>query len=199
MSSVFDRIRNGVAPARERPRVVGVADEESDAVLDALSADTRRALFRALFERPATASELADDLDTSVQNAHYHLSTLCEADLVEAAGHRYSEKGNEMTVYAPACDPLVFVGEHERRRPVREAVVDAVGGVGVIALGAIAVAWGLDRLAGADAGAAAEVGSAGVGAESAAGGLLAGAAPALVFVAACLVLAVAVAVVVRRG
>ncbi|MFC7096299.1 ArsR/SmtB family transcription factor [Halobaculum marinum] len=194
MSSVFERLAGTVA-SNERPRVIDVDDTESDEVLDALAAETRRGLLRSTFDRPGTASALAERVDTSVQNAHYHLKTLEEAGLVEPAGVSYSEKGNEMTVYAPACDPLVFVGDAERRRPVREAVLDAVGGVGLVSLGGLAVAWGLETLDGGGVERAVAVGSAGVG--DGAVGSPVGIDVAAVFVVGCVVVAIVVAVLSR--
>ncbi len=147
MSGLIDRIQDRTATSDERLRVLDVEGEETDDVLDALATDTRRAVYRALFERPRTASEIADAVDTSVQNVHYHVSNLEAAGLVEPVDTRYSEKGNEMTVYGPASDPLVIVGNEEVRPRVQRTLTDVVGGIGLLGVGALLVQWGAERVA----------------------------------------------------
>ena len=148
MSGLIDRIQERTARPDERPRVLDVAGAESDEVLDALAPDTRRALYRTLFAQPGTPSEIARRVDTSVQNVHYHLESLEEADLIESIGTRYSEKGNEMTVYGPASDPLVFVGDREKRPHVQRSLSDVLAGLGVLGVASLLVQWGAERLAG---------------------------------------------------
>jgi len=194
MSGLIDRIQSR-ADARERPRVLGVDEGEADEVLDALASDTARRLYRGLFEEPATPSEIAARADTSIQNVNYHLGNLQEADLVEAVDTVYSEKGNEMTVYAPASDPLVFVGNRGIEPRVRSSITDVVGGVGLLAVASLCVQWGAERLAGGPGG----VGV--VGPASADGGVPMGSAtwalfevvePGVAFFFACLLIAATV-------
>ena len=87
--------------------------DESDGVVGALQSDVARRLLGALYEEPAVASEVADRIGTSLQNAQYHLGRLRDADLVRVAGTWYSEKGAEMDVYEPAGRPLVLVAGAE--------------------------------------------------------------------------------------
>jgi DNA-binding transcriptional ArsR family regulator len=146
MSGLIDRIQDRTARTDERPRVLDVDEEEADTVIDALSSDTRRAVLGSLFDEPGTASDVADRLDASVQNVHYHLSTLTDAGLVEGVATRYSEKGNEMTVYGPANDPIVFVGNRDIGPRVRRSLADVVAGLGVLSLSSVLVQWGAKRL-----------------------------------------------------
>ncbi|MDG5778460.1 helix-turn-helix domain-containing protein [Haloarculaceae archaeon H-GB2-1] len=146
MSGLIDRLQNRTGTADERARVLAMSDADADEVLDALASETRRETVRTLFDRPGTPSEIADRLDTSVQNVHYHLSTLQDVGLVEPVETVYSEKGNEMTVYGPANDPLVFVGDDERTPRVRQSLSEVVGGLGVLALASLFVQWGAERL-----------------------------------------------------
>jgi DNA-binding transcriptional ArsR family regulator len=147
MGSLIERVQGDVADSEERPLVLDVVGEETDVVLDALSADTRRRVYRALFERPDTASGLADRLDESVQTVHYHVSTLEEAALVERIDTRYSTKGNEMAVYGPASDPIVLVGNEEFAPAVERSMTRIVGGVGLLAAASLLVQVGVERLA----------------------------------------------------
>jgi DNA-binding transcriptional ArsR family regulator len=93
----------------KEPRVVGLDSDEADDLLAAISSETAREALSTLHDEPAPASDVADRIDTSIQNAQYHLDRLETAGLIEAAGTAYSEKGREMTVYAPASRPLVIV------------------------------------------------------------------------------------------
>lgn len=122
------------------PRVVGVDSEDADELIAALSSETARKTLTALHEEPATTSELADSVDTSLQNVQYHLKKLKEADLVEVVDTVYSEKGREMNVYAPADEPLVlFAGGSTDTSGVKTALKRLLGGYGILGLGALAV------------------------------------------------------------
>jgi DNA-binding transcriptional ArsR family regulator len=152
MSSLIERIQERTGTADESPRVLGVAENETDDVLDALASDTGRSLFRTLYDEPGTPSEIADRCDTSVQNVHYHVSNLEDAELIEPVETVYSSKGNEMTVYGPASDPIVLVGDHEMEPRIQQSLTDVVAGLGLIGLASLFVQWGAEKLATATAG-----------------------------------------------
>lgn len=121
-------------------RVRGVDDERTDAVFAALGSATARELLAALHDDPGTASELADSVDTSVQNALHHLENLRDADLVRVADTRYSEKGAEMKVYGPASSPtVVFVGTEERKRGLLARLGRLVGALAALAAASLLV------------------------------------------------------------
>lgn len=106
-------------------QIVSLDDADSDAVFTVLSSDAARSVLRELYQGPATQSELADRVDTSIQNVSYHLGNLVEADLVDVVDQWYSEKGREMDVYAPSGSPLVLVvggDEDTAPRPDRGSI-----------------------------------------------------------------------------
>jgi len=80
-------------------RVVRFGSEAFTDVLDAVGSDTARGILVSVSQQPLTASEIADRVDTSVQNASYHLDRLTDAGLVEVCDTVYSEKGCEMKLY----------------------------------------------------------------------------------------------------
>lgn len=90
----------------ERTNII-VDDEQPSDVLQTVSSDTAQQILATLGGEPATTSDIAEAIDTSIQNAKYHLDRLCEADLVEAVDTWYSRKGAEMTVYALSVEQLV--------------------------------------------------------------------------------------------
>jgi DNA-binding transcriptional ArsR family regulator len=97
-------------------RVLPLDDDEAARLIDCLSTDTTRATLAALQRDPATASELAEAVDTSLQNVRHHLGSLREVGLVRVVGTRYSVKGREMKVYGTTEDSLVVcVGEGSER------------------------------------------------------------------------------------
>jgi len=152
MSSLIEKIQERTGTADESPRVLGVADNETDDVLDALASDTSRSLFRTLYDEPGTPSEIADRCDTSVQNVHYHVSNLEDAELIEPVETVYSSKGNEMTVYGPASDPIVLVGDHDMEPRIQQSLANVVAGVGLIGFASLLVQWGAEKLANSTAG-----------------------------------------------
>jgi DNA-binding transcriptional ArsR family regulator len=122
------------------PRVVGIEGDDADELLSVLSSETAREIVAALHDDPAPPSELADRVDSSLQNVQYHLSRLDDAGVVKVAGTAYSEKGREMDVYAPADDPLVIVAaEDEQTSGLRAMLSRLLGGVGALLLGSAAV------------------------------------------------------------
>ncbi|PSQ39756.1 ArsR family transcriptional regulator [Halobacteriales archaeon SW_5_70_135] len=150
---------NGEADPREPapgdPRALYLDSEDTGELIASLSSETARSILVALHDRPATASELAESVDTTVQNVRHHLDNLREADLVRTAETRYSSKGREMDVYAPVDRPLVVVVGKGEDDPLAddgtetetgtEGFVDAlsrfVGAVVGLAAVSLAVQW----------------------------------------------------------
>ncbi|MFC6786962.1 ArsR/SmtB family transcription factor [Halobaculum halobium] len=127
------------------PRVIGVDGDDADDVLAALSSDTARAILSALHDSPGPASDVADRVDTSLQNTQYHLKRLREAGVVEVVDTSYSQKGREMDVYAPADGPLVLVaGPESEASGIRATLSRLLGGIGAVGLGAVVVETALD-------------------------------------------------------
>ncbi|MFC5136344.1 MULTISPECIES: ArsR/SmtB family transcription factor [Haloferacaceae] len=127
-------------PDDREPRVVGVDDEEAEELLAALGSETARNVLSTLHEEPATTSELADELDTSLQNVQYHLSNLTDAAVVDVIDTTYSEKGREMNVYAPSDEPLVlFAGSEEQSSGIKTALTRLLGGYVLLGLAAFVV------------------------------------------------------------
>ena len=128
------------AAEESAPRVIGIDGEDADDLLAAIASGTARQLLTTLHNQPAAPSELADRVDTSLQNVQYHLGKLESAGMIEVIDTVYSEKGREMKVYAPADRPLVVVaGGQEETQSLRSAVSRLLGAVGVLALVAVLV------------------------------------------------------------
>lgn len=127
-------------PPETEPRVVGVDDEDADRLLSALSSGTARSVYAALHDQPMTPSEVAESVDTSLQNAQYHIGKLDDADLIEVHDTRYSAKGREMKVYAPSDAPVVlFAGPSNESASVKSVLTNLLGGVGVLGLASLLV------------------------------------------------------------
>jgi DNA-binding transcriptional ArsR family regulator len=121
-------------------QVVSIQEDAADEVFEALSSRTAREILAALYEDPDTASSVADRVDTSLQNASYHIEKLVDADLVEVADTWYSEQGREMKVYAPASDSLVvFASDEATSHSLRERLLRLLGAVGVLGIASVAV------------------------------------------------------------
>jgi DNA-binding transcriptional ArsR family regulator len=150
MSRLFPSLPDATPDDRE-PRVVGVDDEDADDLIAALSSETARRILTCLHDEPATKSEIAAEVDTSLQNVQYHLAKLDGADLVDVVDTTYSEKGREMDVYAAADEPLVlFAGGSEESAGIKSALTRLLGGYALIGLAAV-VAQRVLAVAGATA------------------------------------------------
>ncbi|WP_435073207.1 ArsR/SmtB family transcription factor [Halorubrum sp. HHNYT27] len=137
MSRLFPSLPDATPDDRE-PRIVGVDDEDADDLIAALSSETARNILTCLHDEPATKSEIAAEVDTSLQNVQYHLAKLDGADLVDVVDTTYSEKGREMDVYAAADEPLVlFAGGSEESAGIKSALARLLGGYALIGLAAL--------------------------------------------------------------
>ncbi|MFB6146796.1 MAG: ArsR/SmtB family transcription factor [Halobacteriaceae archaeon] len=122
-------LRSSVEVGEREPRVVDLGGEDAEDVFAALGPGTARALLAAVHEEPRTASDLADELDTSVQNVRYHVEKLQTAGLVEVVDTWYSSRGAEMDVYGPACGPVVVAPPAASTAGLRSALSEALAGV----------------------------------------------------------------------
>jgi len=83
---------------------IELGEESFRAVFEALASETARDIVERLAADPATASEVAADLGSSIQNVEYHLDRLREAGVIVEADVWYSTRGKEMSVYAPRVE-----------------------------------------------------------------------------------------------
>lgn len=121
--------------AEEGPDVIALDDEAADDVFSALTSQTTRRILVALYETPRTASDIADAVDTSLQNVNYHIHKLEEADLIEVVETTYSNQGKEMKIYAPTNQALVLFASDDIDHPsLLDALKRLLGVVGIFAL-----------------------------------------------------------------
>lgn len=114
--------------------------EEGERTFDVLSSNTTREVMFSLYESPKTPTELAGEFETSLQNVHYHLGKLKTVALIEVADTGYSEKGNEIEVFAPSQEGVVFYfGAESYISRIKNALSRFVGSVLVLLAGAIVV------------------------------------------------------------
>ena len=133
-------------PAREGPpRIVDLADEDADAVFGALSSSTAREIYTVLDENPGTPSDIAEAIDSSIQNVRYHLEKLEGAGLVEVVDTWYSSRGNEMSVYATSDGPLIVTSDETRANQLKTALSRFLGGIAALAGGSLLLQYGLGR------------------------------------------------------
>ena len=129
------------------PRIVDLEGEDADAVFSALSSTTARRIYARLDAKPGTPSDVADAIDSSIQNVRYHLENLEGAGLVEVVDTWYSSRGNEMSVYATTDGPLIVTSDESTASRLREALSRFVGGITALAAGSVVVQYGLTRWA----------------------------------------------------
>lgn len=114
---------------------MAIDDEAADEIFSALSSATARSILTALYDQPLTASEIAEEVDTSLQNVNYHLNNLREGGLIEIVETWYSDQGKEMKVYAPTNQGLLlFAGDDLEQSSLLDAIKRLVGFVGLFAL-----------------------------------------------------------------
>ncbi|WP_066414635.1 ArsR/SmtB family transcription factor [Halorubrum aethiopicum] len=136
MSSLFPTDPDASVDRSEEAELLCIDDGRTAEILASLSSERSRAVFRHVNEEPRTATDLARELDTSVQGVTYHLDNLRDAGLIDILDTCYSEKGREMDVYGPSEQPyLVFLGTSSDEPGLRAAFkrfAHAVGPVGIL-------------------------------------------------------------------
>jgi len=90
------------------PDPVRISFRHAGPLFDALASETARAVLTTLVEEPKPASDVAETVGTSTQNSIYHINNLQDAGLLTVVDTWYSEKGNEMDVYAARYDSFVL-------------------------------------------------------------------------------------------
>lgn len=145
MSSIFPLRQTVSNDEQGGPRLVDLDEETADEVFEALSARTTRQIFLSLHEQPQTASDLAEETDTSVQNVQYHLKKLQDVELIEDVDTWYSERGSEMNVYAPRDESLVLFAGRDKQRSFR-SLFNKIGGIAsVLVPGSLLAGWVASR------------------------------------------------------
>ena len=135
MARLFPRSREVSVERNGKPSLISLDDDRAADLLGALSSDAAREVFLALNDQPKTPSDLADELEMSIQRVRYHLGNLQEVDAVEVIDTCYSEKGREMEVYGPPKSPqVVFVGTADDQPRLTAAFRELCSGVGAAAI-----------------------------------------------------------------
>ncbi|WP_424358617.1 ArsR/SmtB family transcription factor [Methanocella sp. MCL-LM] len=83
--------------------------EESKIITQTIANDTARKILELLAETPMSTSNIAKRLDIPLTTAQYNIEKLMEAGLVVIEKTKYSEKGREVKLYAPAKRMIVLV------------------------------------------------------------------------------------------
>ncbi|WP_254531664.1 ArsR/SmtB family transcription factor [Natrinema gelatinilyticum] len=135
--------RSETAVEEGQPRIVDLEGEDADAVFAALSSTTARQIYARLDDEPGTPSDIADAIDSSIQNVRYHLENLEDAGLVDVIDTWYSSRGNEMSVYATTDGPLIVTSDESRATQLKEALSRFIGGVGALAGASLLIQYGL--------------------------------------------------------
>lgn len=108
-------------------------DDSGKEIVSTLSSETTLQVFNLVQEEPRTPADIADVLDMSTQNVHYHIRKAREAGLIEWNEVEYSEKGLEMKVYEPAVDNLVICNDQETKRHLEKLLKRLAGGISIAA------------------------------------------------------------------
>lgn len=113
------------------PQIIDLGSDKAEIVLDSLSSKTTREVFMSVYDDPSTKSEIAEEVDNSIQNTKYHIDKLEEADLIESKRTDYSEKGNEMDVYGPTHEAVILLAsDKETRSKIRDSMKPLVLTIG---------------------------------------------------------------------
>ena len=135
-----------VSPSPGDPRVLDIDGDGAGDAFDALGSETARTVLAATYEEPRTPAEIREEVGTSLQNVHYHIESLSNAGLIEPAGTGLSEKGNEVTVYAPANEAVVlFAGDDHAGDRLRDRLAAIFGLAVTVALATLVFAVLTDR------------------------------------------------------
>lgn len=79
-----------------------------ETVIEAIGSATARRILTILRESPRPVSNIAAELDASIQSISYHVDRLEAAGVVTTVATTYSEKGKTMDIYAATTSEIVI-------------------------------------------------------------------------------------------
>jgi len=146
MASPRDLAQNDRPLGRNEPvRIVDMNEEDAISLFKTLGDETTLKIYTAVQQDPKTPSELQELTATSLQNTHYHLNKLEDADLVEPVDTWVSERGKDINVYGPTNSPLIlsFAAEEDSPR-IRSQIKKALGMLGIISFFSLFVEYAVN-------------------------------------------------------
>jgi len=96
-------------PEDDKMLIVPLGGDESKTITQAIANDTARKILELLAESAMSTSSIAKKLDIPLTTVQYNIEKLMEAGLVIVEKTKYSEKGREVKMYAPAKRMIVLV------------------------------------------------------------------------------------------
>jgi predicted transcriptional regulator len=96
--------------------------EESKLITQTIANDTARQILELLADGAMSTSAIAKKLDIPLTTAQYNVEKLIEAKLVIVEKTKYSEKGREVKLYAPAKRMIVLVPANTSRQAVMDVL-----------------------------------------------------------------------------
>src|SRR5512138_200479 len=117
-----DDDRSGTDHTRDDKLLVLPIGEESKLITQTIANDTARQILELLAEGAMSTSAIARKLDIPLTTAQYNVEKLIEAKLVVVEKTKYSEKGREVKLYAPAKRMIVLVPANTSRQAVLDVL-----------------------------------------------------------------------------
>jgi predicted transcriptional regulator len=96
--------------------------EESKLITQTIANDTARQILELLADGALSTSAIAKKLEIPLTTAQYNAEKLIEAKLVIVEKTKYSEKGREVKLYAPARRMIVLVPANTSRQAVMDVL-----------------------------------------------------------------------------
>ncbi|HEY3274569.1 MAG TPA: winged helix-turn-helix domain-containing protein [Methanocella sp.] len=96
--------------------------DESKLITQTIANDTARQILELLAEGAMSTSAIAKRLEIPLTTAQYNVEKLIEAKLVVVEKTKYSEKGREVKLYAPARRMIVLVPANTSRQAVMDVL-----------------------------------------------------------------------------
>jgi predicted transcriptional regulator len=115
-----DRLR--ADHARDDVLLVLPLGDESKLITQTIANDTARQILELLAEGAMSTSAIAKRLEIPLTTAQYNVEKLIEAKLVVVEKTKYSEKGREVKLYAPARRMIVLVPANTSRQAVMDVL-----------------------------------------------------------------------------
>jgi predicted transcriptional regulator len=115
--------------------------EESKAITQTISNDTAMRILDLLAETALSTSAIAKRLDIPLTTAQYNVEKLIEAGLAKVEKTKYSEKGREVKLYAPARRFIVLVPEKTTGQAVIEALKKYLVLIPIVLVASVAVEY----------------------------------------------------------
>ena len=121
--------------------MLNLDDDGAKDVANILSNKKCSKILDLLTEKEMSEEDISKELDMPISTVHYNLKQLIKAGLIVADKYRYSKKGKEIKIYAPANKFIIIAPKGKDKTSFLEQLKNIIPSFLILGLGALGINW----------------------------------------------------------